>query len=649
MSEELLQKNLNALKRHLTAFSAVVQSAKVYRSASFVVETAKSGEPTFSYAEDGQRSVAYHSRYDPVKEAEKQVQASYEQQTHVMLLGFGFGYMAEQVLRQITQKVIGPQLFVVEPDPAVFLTALKSRDLTGFLNDGRVALCVGLTADLVGDFWSSNLDWTAMEHLAILDHPPSIARFKKYFERVVEKIRYLCNRSKGNLVTLMHAGFEFHSNYFANLDAGFSLPGVERLFDKFKGVPAIVVAAGPSLDRNIHLLKEVKGRFPIVAVDTALRQLIVNGIKPDIVCAADPSYENSLDFVGVENETEVVLAVEPMTHSDIFTSFKGPRMLMTFGGGLYPIFKELREPVGTLGCWGSIATTVFDLVRKMGSDPIVFIGLDLSFQDGRLHARGSYSDDILFEKVHQYTSIEHEAADYINTRGAFKFGRVDGSVIYTDQNMKLYKDWFEDQFRQTSAKIINATEGGIVDKYVELMPFAAVIEKYADQAVPVREIIADAVSRPVVADRPALLARLIQFKKTLRQNESAARKAVAVCRRLLGSHADTIATKLAGRANAEFFDVLQLHDQICCDKDLFPWFSIHQTRFITRHTMDVASLRGVATATVGQWLQPILEFFSALEKFHEYQIPLIDQAVLSLGNQHKLQPNPTMRESGINE
>lgn len=647
MNDELLQKNLNALKRHLTAYNSVVQAVKEYRSASFLVETAKSGVPTFSYVADGQLS--YHSRYDPVKEAEKQVQAAYDQQTHIMLLGFGFGYMAEQILQKVTQKVIGPQLFVVEPDPAVFLTALKSRDLTSFLNDGRVALCVGLNADQVGDFWSSNLDWTAMERLAILDHPPSMARFKKYFERVVEKIRYLCNRSKGNLVTLMHAGFEFHSNYFANLDAGFSLPGVDRLFDKFKGVPAIVVAAGPSLDRNIHLLKQVKGRFPIVAVDTALRQLIVNGIKPDIVCAADPSYENSLDFVGVENETEVVLAIEPMTHPDIFSCFNGPRMLMTFGGGLYPIFKDLREPVGTLGCWGSIATTVFDLVRKMGSDPIVFIGLDLSFQDGRLHARGSYSDDIFFEKVHQFTSIEHEAADYINSRGAFKFGRPDGSVLFTDQNMKLYKDWFEDQFRQTDAKVINATEGGIVDKYVELMSFAKVIEKFADRAAPVREIIADAVKRPVVADRQALLAKLTEFKKTLRQNESAARKAVAVCRRLLNSHADTVAKKLAGRANAEFFDVLQLHDQICSDSVLFPWFSIHQTRFITRHTMDVVALRGGHEVTVGQWLQQILEFFAALEKFHEYQIPLLDQAVISIGRYNKSQPNPTMRESCTNE
>lgn len=635
MTCEIFNKNLIALKHHPAAFNRVMQVAKTGLSGAYVIETAKSGEPTLNYTETNQRTIAYHSRYDPVKEAEKQVQASYEGQTHILLLGGGFGYQARQVLQRIPIRVSGPQLFLVEPDSSVFFAALNAVDLTDLLTDNRVALCVGMTPDNVGDFWSANLDWTVLDKLAIVDHPPSMARFKPYFERVVEKIRYLCNRSKGNLVTLMHAGLEFHSNYFANIEASFTLPGVERLFGRFTGAPAIIVAAGPSLDRNMHLLSKVKGRFPIVAVDTALRQLVANGIKPDIVCAADPSYENSLDFVGVENETDVILAVEAMTHPDILQSFTGPKMLMTFGGGLHPILKDLREPVGTLVCWGSVATTVFDLVRNMGSDPIVFIGLDLSFQDGKLHARGSYSDDLLFEKLHQYTSLEHEAAEYINNRGAYKFVMPGGNILYTDQNMKLYKDWFEDQFRQTSAKVINATEGGIVDRFAELKPLAKVIEEFADKSVPVAEILAEALIRPVKADVPALIARLSKFRKTIRQNESLTRKAVAVCRRLLGNFAEIDPAHLSGPASAEFFDVLQLHDSICSDKDIFAWFSIHQTRFMTRHTMEINSLRADGHATVKQWLGQISEFFAALEKFNEFQIPLIDQAVSSLNKADK--------------
>ncbi len=282
----------------------------------------------------------------------------------------------------------------------------------------------------------------------------------------------------------------------------------------------------------------------------------------------------------------------------------------------------------------------------MGADPIVFVGLDLSFQDGRLHARGSYSDDIFYEKVHQFTSIEHESAEYINSRGAVKFGRADGSVLFTDQNMKLYKDWFEDQFRQTKAKVINATEGGVVDKYVELMPLARVIENWSHKGVPVAEILRSALEKPVKADHQALFNRLGQFRKTMSQNQSAARRAVAVCRKLISASADLPADRLEGKPRAEFFDVLQLHDQICSDKDLFPWFSIHQTRYITRHTMDVVNLRASATTTVGQWMQQISEFFAALERFHEYQIPLLDNAVEELNRQNR---SKTVRGSYCNE
>jgi hypothetical protein len=396
MPNSFYSQNLAVLKRHLGLYNFCVQYARNWKNDSYALETSKSEAPTLTVKISGQKPVSYHSRYDPVKEAKRQVDSAYENQTHVLLLGGGLCYAAEEILKRLPQNISGPQLFVVEPDPGVFLAALTARDLTSLLQDSRVAWCVGMSPDQIGDFWNNNLDWSVMEKLSIVDHPPSVSRFRPIFERVVEKVRYLCNRSKGNLVTLMHAGTDFHTNNFSNLAASFTLPGVARLFDRFANVPVIVVAAGPSLDKNMHLLKRIKGKFPIVAVDTALRQLSARGILPDIVCAADPSYENSLDFVGVENVKDVVLAIEPMTHPDIFANFSGPKMLMTFGGGLYPIYEDMREEVGKLICWGSIATSVYDLALKLGADPLVFVGLDLSFQDGRLHAKGSYSDDLLY-------------------------------------------------------------------------------------------------------------------------------------------------------------------------------------------------------------------------------------------------------------
>ena len=623
-------RNLQALKRQPQLHRKVLAAAEKLDADKYVVEMAKKGVPTLTIKETDAKPVSYHSRYNPLKEAERQVGASYEGQTHSLILGFGIGYIVDELLSSLTRIVPGPQIFVIEPDIFVFISALKSRDLTELLNSSRIVWCVDMTADQIGVFWNDVLDWTVLDKLAIIDHPPSRRRFKPFFDRVVEKIRYLCNRSKGNLVTLMHAGFEFHSNYFANLAESFMLPGIGRLFNKFNKVPAIIVAAGPSLDKNMHLLKDVKGKFPIIAVDTALRQLTANGIKPDLVCAADPSYENSLDFVGVENEEDVILALEPMTHPDIFSSFKGPKMVMTFGGGLYPIMKDYREPVGKLICWGSIATTVFDLAKNLGADPLIFIGLDLSFQDGRLHARGSYSDDLLYEQVHPYTSIEQETVDYIATRGAYKIVKADGEILYTDQNMKLYKDWFEDHFRQTDRKIINATQGGVVDRFVEISSLQNVINEYEAKAVDVTGILRQAVAAPVKADVKAFYEHLSNIRRRIRKNENSLRKLVASTRKILNNYGELHPDNLTGVAKAEFFDILKTHDELCSDKEIFPWISVHQAKFMTRHIMQVNTLKGDSKASVSDWLNEMSEFFVALDKFHQYQLPLMDKALRKL-------------------
>lgn len=631
----VFNRNLHALKRQPQLYQKVLVAAEKLDAGKYVVETAKKGGATLTVKQTDARPVSYHSRYAPRKEAIRQLEAAYEGQTHSLVLGFGLGYILDELVNRLERKVPGPQIFVIEPDIFVFVSALKSRDLTDLLNHTSIVWCVDMTADQIGAFWNDVLDWTVLDKLAIIDHPPSRRRFKPFFDRVVEKIRYLCNRSKGNLVTLMHAGFEFHSNYFANLAESFVMPGIGRLFNKFNKVPAIIVAAGPSLDKNMHLLKQVKGKFPIIAVDTALRQLAANGIKPDLVCAADPSYENSLDFVGVENEEDVILALEPMTHPDIYDSFKGPKMVMTFGGGLYPIMKEYREPVGKLICWGSIATTVFDLAKNLGADPLIFIGLDLSFQDGRLHARGSYSDDILYEQVHPYTSIEQETVDYIATRGAYKIVKSDGEVLYTDQNMKLYKDWFEDQFRQTDRKIINATEGGAVDRFVEIANLQDVINKYKDSSIDVAAILQQALHTPVKADVKALYEHLSNIRRRIRKNENSLRKLVASTRKILNNFGDSHPDKLSGVARAEFFDILKTHDELCGDKEIFPWISVHQAKFMTRHIMQVNTLKANNAALVSEWLDEMSEFFVALDKFHQYQLPLMDKALRKLDNAGK--------------
>lgn len=624
MQQDFLEKNLKYLNAHLGIFDFVQKLLKIYKAANYNVEEARNGETTLAVSDDSGKIINYHSKYNPTRETEQIIDKCYKNESHAVVFGFGLGYSTELLLKKLPDLNMGPQLFVVEPDPFVFVAALKSRDLSKILSDKRVEISLGSDADAISEVWNAKLDWSVLEGLAIIEHQPTKNRFSQFFNKLMEKMKYLANRSRGNFITLMNVGWEFHRNNFMNLAEAFGLPGAERLFDKFTNVPAVIVAAGPSLDKNMENLKRIKGKFPIIAVDTAYRHLLANGIKPDFVCAADSSYENSLDFVGVEDETQVILVGELMTHPDIFKVFKGKKLITTFGGGLYPQIGNFREPMGSLICWGSVATMAFDLARKMGADPIIFIGFDLSFCDGRLHTRGSYSEDILYENLHPFTSMENETAEYICDRGKFKFVGDNGEIIYTDTNMKAYKDWFEDQFQHTNAKIINATEGGIVNNFVEKMTLKEAIDKYSDKGTEVNKIIDETLKQPVKADYKALARFLNSMKELIEDYSKKIELVKPLLNKLKESISDRLLEEIKGKESEQLEIIMGVHDQICENAELVQWFSAVNTKFVAKHTSDVVKLRGLKGVKVGQWLEIVDNLFSNYGDFARYQLPLVN-------------------------
>ena len=81
-------------------------------------------------------------------------------------------------------------------------------------------------------------------------------------------------------------------NILANTPTIIRSPGVKRLFNRFENLPAIIVGAGPSLDKNVTLLREVKDRAVIIAVDRTLGLLLPLGITPHLVPSIDYSKIN---------------------------------------------------------------------------------------------------------------------------------------------------------------------------------------------------------------------------------------------------------------------------------------------------------------------------------------------------------------------
>jgi hypothetical protein len=125
----------------------------------------------------------------------------------------------------------------------------------------------------------------------------------------------------------------------------------------------------------------------------------------------------------------------------------------------------------------------YDVAVKVGADPIVFIGQDLSFPGGRTYASGTF-----FETEDKMEMTVDELA----REGAVLIDMVDiyGEPVKTNRQMFAYFNFLKSRFEDpevSSRRIVNATEGGILQgPHIDVMPLREAIDRYMPSEFDVR-------------------------------------------------------------------------------------------------------------------------------------------------------------------
>ena len=166
------------------------------------------------------------------------------------------------------------------------------------------------------------------------------------------------------------------------------------LHSQFSGRAAIIVSPGPSLEKNIELLKDVKGRAVIICVLHALRDLQISGVDPDMVVHVDPRDLKTVNskkngkvtslwnqWIDGNDLSKVNLVVSNYQRPNMFEVSAKNVIWMSSGlpiGELLPIDVFDYERVG-----GSVSHAAFDLAVELGCTSIALVGQDLAFsKDG---------------------------------------------------------------------------------------------------------------------------------------------------------------------------------------------------------------------------------------------------------------------------
>ncbi len=488
------------------------------------IELSKSGAPVPVRASDGKW---LGSRYDPAREAARWLESQPISRGDLPVL---FG-LSPAHLRIISAR----PLLVVERDASLVKAVLEEIDLGGVLD--------GVTIILDDDgFRMMSAIRNAQDpfrHLRVRILASPYADDEKWIRRLASSALDIQREMSLNALSYAHHFPIWMQTVRSNLEAWASSPDASGIMNALAGETAVVVAAGPSLDRNVADLALVKGKAIIIAVDTALRKLDAAGIVPDIAVAVDANHANSLDVVGLSPEARsAMLFVDHIASPEIIEAFTGPKAFLRTVNYTYdiedkpvrmvtPLDRLLAEIAGRedLFSWqsgGSVSTNAFSLAHILGAGRVIMVGQDLAYTDGRSHARGVGYEDDAARGISRF--LGREMVNRVFTaNGDVLVDAWDGGKARTSTVLREYLHWYEMTmergYGRTFSEVIDATEGGARKKGMmpmRLRDAAKLLGSVTDPAGKIRGILerAGPIVRPgwrertrAIADRAGVLAK----------------------------------------------------------------------------------------------------------------------------------------------
>lgn len=337
-----------------------------------------SSEGRFVSRADATRIVVWNDRVLgmplPRREIQK-VLAAMTESTLLVVFGIGTGYLA-QYLRQVTAAPV----IVFEPNVGLLRLLMESGpvdfdDIQIVTNHHDLSLIWGRYSGRRRDAVVINTPGYSAAF------PEECSALPQSLTRLVERVTITKNTYRKRAQTWV---LDVLDNVSV-LEHSTPLLGLEGAFH---GVPAFIVGAGPSLDKNIEELRRARAKGIVFAANSSALSLAKHEIVPHIVCCLE-SIDISDRLRTLPYLNEVIRAFSLSSHPNTLRAGTGPLMpfheaLPQYAGPL----EALTRVSGVTVC-GSVSTAAFTLAQRLGCSPIVLVGQDMAFTEGATYAVGT--------------------------------------------------------------------------------------------------------------------------------------------------------------------------------------------------------------------------------------------------------------------
>ncbi len=379
-----------------------------------------------------------HSKYDPGKEADRLsgAESGNKQNPCFIIEGCGLGYLTEKICCKYPESPV----IIVEPETQILIDAVGIRDFSKILEHPLLVILAGGKASGINAVLPSfrEYDFSVHKNSAIT------SVYREYFDELDGHIRKYISRRNVNNNTLRKFGKLWARNLCANYAGGRICAGIEIFRNCLCDFPALVLAAGPSLDLRKKEITELSRSCAVICVDSALNFCRSAGIKPDFIVTVDPQYYNSrhLDY-GFDDE--IILVAESSTSARSVRRHRGP---VVTGASFFPLGRYFDKSLGIaekLGAGGSVATAAWDFARYCGCRTIYICGLDLGYINNQTHYRESHFEKTLAAVSTRINTEETFNFRIINSAGKTGIADYKGKTTVSDKRLNVYRWWFENQ------------------------------------------------------------------------------------------------------------------------------------------------------------------------------------------------------------
>ncbi|EAO7169201.1 motility associated factor glycosyltransferase family protein [Campylobacter jejuni] len=402
-------------------------------------------------------------------------------------------------------------LFVFESEIELFILALSTIDLSEELKVYKVVLFDCVAKDLEIQIAMIFDQQSILEYLSLYEMFISSHYYLKYYETSILSLNELCIKSAS--VAIRNADITCflplltHGQFLQNIPSMLESIPFQRILNerKNKFENAIVVSAGPSLTKQLSLLKAYQDKAVIFCADGALSMLEKKSIVPDYVTNLDFTDLAMKFFQNKENLKQSIIALECATHPNVVYNLKAENcMIVLRNKALYQRFN--LNDFGYIDTGTHVSHFSYTLALALGFKNIIMIGQDLAFDEkGNSHSKG-------FDFGEKFSGEEN--IDKLKVPAYAGKGEVLTHITWNDYRIKL-----EYLFACNSkeAKFYNATEGGARINFTEELSFKECCEKLLTKEKPKFEL-----PKSLTKNRSDKL--LVKFKEKIQKDQDNAKR-----------------------------------------------------------------------------------------------------------------------------